>query len=458
MRFNRREFIKGSGLGALALAAGCGRGESLKPNIIFILADDLGIGDLGCYGQTRIVTSNVDRLAQEGKRFSDCYAGSPVCAPSRSVLMTGQHTGHTRVRDNFARVGGIEVTDNGPLQRRIPLAPEDVTVAQVLKGAGYATGITGKWGLSEPGSTGEPNAKGFDEWFGYLNQRRAHTYYPEYLWRNGEKEILDGNLDGAQGEYSHDLFTGFALDFIRRHNQEPFFLFLPYTIPHYALQVPDLGPYETEPWDDPDLKRYAAMVTRLDRDVGRIMALLRELGIDERTIVFFCSDNGGMGSKEAKFFNSTGPFRGHKGLLYEGGLRIPMIARWPGRIEAGTLSGLPWMFADVLPTLAELAGAPVPANVDGVSVSPELLGRGSMDRDRFLYWEFHSPRFKQAVRWGKWKAVRQGTDQPLELYDLSADIGEQRDVAGQHPEIVARILDYLRSARSESENWPVASG
>jgi len=210
--------------------------------------------------------------------------------------------------------------------------------------------------------------------------------------------------------------------------------------------------------DDPDLKRYAAMVTRLDRDVGRIMALLRELGIDERTIVFFCSDNGGMGSKEAKFFNSTGPFRGHKGLLYEGGLRIPMIARWPGRIEAGTLSGLPWMFADVLPTLAELAGAPVPANVDGVSVSPELLGRGSMDRDRFLYWEFHSPRFKQAVRWGKWKAVRQGTDQPLELYDLSADIGEQRDVAGQHPEIVARILDYLRSARSESENWPVASG
>jgi arylsulfatase A-like enzyme len=400
-----------------------------------------------------IKTPNIDQLAEEGIRFTQCYAGGAVCAPSRSVLMTGQHLGHTRVRGNMGKVGGVEVTDNGSLQRRVPLKAEDVTVAELLKKAGYATGMTGKWGLGEPGSSGEPNVQGFDEWFGYLNQRRAHTYYPPYLWKNGTKVILEGNKDGKKREYSHDMFTEFALEFLEKNKDRPFYLYVPYTIPHYALELPSIEPYEDKPWEE-RRKTYAAMVTRMDRDVGKIMSFLKENGLDENTIVFFCSDNGGLRS-EKEFFGSTGPFRGNKGDVYEGGLRVPMIVRYPGKVEQGTTSELPWYFADVLPTLMDLTGEKSPVNIDGVSVLPAILGQEQDLSDRFMYWEHHTRDMLQAVRWKNWKAVRLSPNAPLELYDLDKDIAEENDVSSAHPKIVAEIEKFLTTARTKSENWPV---
>jgi len=460
-KITRRDFLSSTACGATAAmlsVAGCdsglvGRGLMKRPNIIFIMADDMGYGDLGCYGQEHIQTPNIDKLAEEGMRFTDCYAGSTVCAPSRSVLMTGQHTGHTRVRNNMGKVGGTVVTDNGSPQRRVPLEDEDVTVAEVLKQAGYATGMTGKWGLGEPGNTGMPNRQGFDEWFGYLNQRRAHTYYPPYLWRNEEKLMLEGNADGGRRQYSHDMFTDFALDFLRRHKSEPFFLYLPFTVPHGRYEIPSTEPYTDKPWSD-DAKVHAAMITRLDGDVGRIIALLKQLGLDEKTLVFFCSDNGAARRWEG-VFDSSGPLRGHKGDLYEGGLRTPMIVRWPGKVPAGKTSDAPWYFADVLPTLAEVAGATTPANIDGISILPTLLGKKQRTDDRYLYWEFPAGKFQQAVRRRNLKAVRTAPGKPLELYDLAEDIGEKRDIAAGNPEIVAQIEQYLRTARTESANWPV---
>jgi len=440
--------------------AGCEKGlagrrnpRAKQPNIIYIMADDLGYADLGCYGQKEIQTPNLDRLAAGGMRFTQCYAGSTVCAPSRSVLMTGQHTGHTRVRGNFGKVGGTLVLDNGGPQRRVPLEAEDVTVAEVLKQAGYVTGITGKWGLGEPATTGLPNRQGFDEWFGYLNQRRAHTYYPPYLWRNEEKVTLQGNQNGRRKEYSHDMFTDFALDFVTRHRSRPFFLYLAYTVPHARYEIPSTEPYTGKPWPD-DAKVHAAMITRMDRDIGRLMALLKELDIDRRTIVFFCSDNGAAKRWEG-VFDSCGPLRGHKGDLYEGGLRTPMIARWPGRVPAGKTSEAVWYFADVLPTLAELAGARPPDGIDGISVVPTLLGKKQATADRYLYWEFPGGTLRQAVRWRHFKALRSAPDKPLELYNLAQDIAEQQNVAAEHPEVVARIERYLATARTDSPNWPI---
>ena len=427
--------------------------ESKKPNIIFIMTDDLGYNDLGCYGQEKIQTPHIDRLAAEGVCFTQCYTGSPVCAPSRNVLMTGQHTGHTRIRNNFPKVGGVLVLDNGSPQRRVNLEPEDFTVAEMLKAAGYATGITGKWGVAEPGTNGVPNRKGFDEWFGYLNQRRAHTYYPPYLWRNKEKVILEGNKDGQRQEYSHDMFTAFALNFIRGHQDEPFFLYLPYTIPHARYEIPSIEPYTHKPWPD-DAKVHAAMITRMDGDVGSIMALLKELSIDEQTIVFFCSDNGAANRWEG-IFDSSGPLRGQKGQVYEGGIRTPMVVRWPGRVPAGVVSDAAWYFADFLPTTAELAGVEPPSNIDGVSILPSLLGQEQNLENRFLYWEFFGGGFKQAVRIGDWKAVRPNLDKPLELYNLTTDLGEEHNVAEQHPEVVRKIETYLETARTESEYWPI---
>jgi arylsulfatase A-like enzyme len=431
----------------LAFFVATAAGAEQKPNIIYLMADDLGIGDVGCYGQKILQTPNVDQLAAEGMRFTDCYAGAVVCAPSRSVLMTGLHTGHTRVRGNFARVGGV------PPQGRVPLEPEDVTVAEVLKSAGYVTGITGKWGLGEPNTTGVPNRQGFDEWFGYLNQRNAHSYYPPYLWKNEEKVILKGNQDGKRGEYTHDMFHQWELDFIRRHKDQPFFLYGSWTIPHAKYEVPDLGPFagKEKEWSKDDVA-YAAMVLRMDGYVGRIMALLKELKIDDRTIVFFCSDNGGARRREG-LFDSCGPFREKKGSVYEGGIRVPMIVRWPGKVPAGTTSDQPWYFADVLPTFAALAGAAAPKNIDGLNVLPAILGKEQIElRRRFLYWESHN--LHQAVRWGMWKAVRMGVDKPLELYDLEKDEGETTDVAVENPDAVKKIKAYLRTARFDSPNWP----
>ena len=458
---NRRAFLKGMTAGAagVALSSAFAGGlaeehkESNMPNIIFILADDLGYHDLGCYGQERIQTRNIDRMAAEGIRFTQCYTGSTICAPSRSVLMTGQHTGHTRVRGNTGKVGGVLVTDDGPTQRRIPLEPEDFTVAEMLKQAGYATGITGKWGLAEPGTAGVPTRKGFQEWFGYLNQRRAHTYYPPYLWHNEEKVILEGNRDGQQKQYSHDMFTDFALDFIRRNKGEPFFLYLPYTIPHARYEIPSIEPYGDQPWPD-DARVHAAMITRMDRDVGRLMALLKESQIDDQTIVFFCSDNGAAQFWEG-IFDSSYPLRGKKGNLYEGGIRTPMIVRWPGRVPSGAVSHQVWYFADFLPTAAGLADVQPPSNIDGVSVLPTLLGEEQNLKGRFLYWEHFGGGFQQAVRVDGWKAIRSGLDKPLELYDLGTDLAEEHNVAAQHPDVVEKIEEHLKTARTDSECWPL---
>ncbi|NOX57089.1 MAG: arylsulfatase [Planctomycetes bacterium] len=416
-----------------------------RPNIIFILADDLGQFDLGCYGQKNILTPNLDRMAAEGMRFTQCYAGAAVCAPSRCCLMTGLHTGHARVRSNSSRVGGV------PPQGRVPLIDEDLTVAEVLKSVGYATGITGKWGLGEPNTSGVPNRQGFDEWFGFLNQRHAHTYYPEYIWRNEQFEIVWGNMGGYENQWIHDDFTRFALEFIKQHRRGPFFLYLAYTVPHGRYEIPDDEPYSDRPWPD-SAKRYAAMVTRLDADVGKLFALLKKLGIDERTIVFFGSDNGATYTDPP--IHSAGPLRGKKGTLYEGGIRTPMIVRWPGRIAAGRVSDQVWAFWDFLPTAAELAGASIPEGIDGISIVPTLFGRPQRQHD-FLYWEFPTRRYPQAVRQGVWKGVRKAWNGPIELYNLRDDPSEQRDVAGQHPNIVAGMDAIMRAQHTDSPFWPV---
>ena len=441
-------FLFAAAIQVLGAAAGEG------PNIIFIMADDMGYADAGCYGGKVIATPNIDRLAAEGTRFTQCYAGATVCAPSRSVLMTGLHGGHTRVRGNTSKVAGVKGL--GGRTGRVPLEEHDLTVAEVMKSAGYATGMAGKWGLGEPGTSGVPNAQGIDEWVGFLNQRRAHSYYPDYIWNNQHKVVLPGNADGAKGDYIQDLIATFSLGFIKKYRAERFFLYLPYTLPHAKLEIPDLGEYADRPWSGPE-KAYAAMVTRLDSDVGRIMALLGELEIDEKTVVFFCSDNGAADRWEGRF-DSSGELRGRKRDLYEGGLRVPMLVRWPARVEAGCVSDAVWSFADVLPTLAELGGAELPdgMELDGVSVLPTLLGQHQPQLlDRFLYWEFFEGGFQQAARRGDWKALRRRRGDPLELFNLSEDIGEARDVAGTNRAVVESFEDYFRRARSESPAWPL---
>ncbi|MCC6695441.1 MAG: arylsulfatase [Candidatus Hydrogenedentes bacterium] len=434
-----------------AMAAKESERASERPNIIFVMADDLGYADLGCYGQKRIQTPNIDRLATEGTRFTQCYAGAPVCAPSRCVLMTGLHTGHATVRGNHGQ--------NAPLHdgeaNRVPLRADDVTVATLLKRAGYATGITGKWGLGEPGSTGLPNDHGFDEWFGYLNQNHAADYYTDYLWRNKKRQTIEGNLNGQRAVYSADLFSEFSLDFIRKNQANPFFLYVATTIPHKDLEVPDLGAYADEPWPE-DAKVFAAMVTRLDTHVGQILALLKELDLERNTIVFFTSDNGSAKGWEG-MFDSCGPLRDKKFSLYEGGIRCPMIVRWPGKVPADAVSETVWYFADFLPTAANLAGTSAPALADGIDVTPALLNKTQALPDRFFYWELpqgDSQPLRQAVRWSDWKAVRIGHDAELELYDLLSDIGEARNVSAEHPEVVARFQDFLKTARTPSLYWP----
>jgi arylsulfatase A-like enzyme len=438
-----------------ALCAAGGQLSAEPPNIIFILADDLGYGDLGCYGQRQIQTPNLDRLALEGMRFTQCYAGSTVCAPSRCCLMTGRHTGHATIRGNAL----------------VPLRPEEVTAARVLKSAGYATGLIGKWGLGEPGSTGVPNHKGFDYFFGYLNQVHAHNYYPDYLWKNQEKvpvagNVVKNNVASARSQYSHDLFTREALEFVEGHAKEPFFLYLAFTIPHAnnergrlegnGMEVPSDAPYSDRPWPSVE-KNKAAMITRLDADVGRLLKRLKELGLEDKTIVFFTSDNGPHkeGGVDPKFFHSSGGLRGIKRDLYEGGIRVPMVVRWPGKIKAGTVSDQVWAFWDFLPTATELVGAKAPPDVDGISITPTLLGTGAQKQHEFLYWEFHERGSTQAVRMGNWKAIRPKPGIPLALYDLTQDITEMENVAAKHPEVAAKIEEYLKGVRTESPQWPL---
>jgi len=425
-----------------------------KPNIIFILADDLGYGELGCYGQKRIKTPHLDRLAAEGTRFTQCYAGSPVCAPSRAVLMTGRHTGHVSIRGNAL----------------VPLSTNETTVAELLKAAGYQTGLIGKWGLGETNTPSTPDQRGFDEWLGFLNQNHAHDYYPAQLWRSSvlseeglTNSLIFQNQNGARGRYVHDLFTQAATNFIRISKYKPFFLYLAYTIPHannelkeLGMQVPSDAPYSAEDWPQPERNK-AAMITRMDRDIGALLAQLKALRIDSNTVVFFSSDNGPHkeGGANAQFFQSSGPLRGIKRDMYEGGIRVPMIARWPGKIPAGVASDQVWAFWDFLPTAAELAKVKPPAGIDGLSMLPALLGKKQTNQHEFLYWEFHEKGSKQAVRTENWKAVRLAPGAPLELYDLKSDAGETNNVAASRPAIVAKVEAYLKTARTESEHWPL---
>ena len=430
-----------------------------RPNIVFIMADDLGYGDIGPFGQKLIRTPNLDRLAAEGTCFTQYYAGGSVCSPTRSVLMTGQHTGHTRIRGNHGQTG----------LARVPLKASDVTVAEVMKSAGYATAIAGKWGLGEPGTEGIPNRQGFDRWFGYLNNDLAEFYYPEKIWRNEEEITLPGNIGGRRGQYSNDLMTEEALSFIDDHRARPFFLYLAYTIPHSLLEVPEDSLVEyrgkfPEPAAEatggknnvPEPRgTFAAMVTRLDREVGRVLGRLQKHGLEKNTVVFFCSDNGAPNRAGlADYFGSTAGFRGHKGSLFEGGIRAPMIVRWPGQVPAGKRSDYAWGGWDVLPTAAALAGAATPPGIDGISVVPALRGEVK-ERSGHFYWEHHQKTFSQAVREGRLKAVRETPSAPILVFDLAADPAETRDLAALQPAFVARAKELFRTARSESEHWPI---
>jgi arylsulfatase A-like enzyme len=442
-----------------------------KPNIIFVMADDLGYGDLGCYGQDKIETPVLDEMARGGMQFRNFYAGCTVCASSRSVLMTGQHMGHTWVRGNAGADMSVQT-----------LRSHDVTVAERLQTAGYKTALCGKWGLGDsvPGNTGLPNDQGFEFFYGYLNQVHAHNYYPEFLWRNKEKEMLRnvvqgvgrsyGGFEGGWAtkriDYSHDLVVEEAVQFIKRSYDAPFFLYLALTIPHAnnegtrgtgdGQEVPDYGIYTDKDWKQQD-KGQAAMITRMDRDIGRLNSLLKKLGIAENTVVMFTSDNGhhNEGGHNTEVFDPNGPLRGMKRDLYEGGIRVPLIVHWPGITPAGVVSDHIGYFGDLMATACELAGGEVPGETDSVSFAPVLSGRTeTQKRHKFLYWEFYEQGSKQAVREGDWKAIRMPMHTgPMELYDLSSDLGESRNVAAQHPEVVKRMAKYMEQSHVPNKNW-----
>ena len=473
---------------AAATLAAAQRGEPQRPamttpNIVFILADDLGYGDTGPYGQRQIRTPRLDRLASEGMRFTQFYSGSTVCAPSRGAFLTGRHTGHAYVRDNQELGGFLDSEERG----QIPLPPDHPTLARWLRSRGYATAVVGKWGLGGPESTGVPTKQGFDFFFGYLDQKQAHNYYPTHLWRNEERyplrneyfsphQTLDGSPDDRTSyekyrgsDYAIDFMTREAVEWLRARKSIPFFLYFAPTIPHVALQVPEAAMKEYEgkfaetpytgdrnylPQRTPRAA-YAAMVTYLDAQVGRILDTLKEIGADERTLVIFTSDNGAIynvGGAPTQFFQSNGALRGQKGTLYEGGIRVPMMARWPGRIRAGATSdhvGANW---DMWATFAELLGGEPPEGTDGISILPTFLARGNQREHEFLYWEFHSQGSSQAVRMGRWKGIHNNIltqpGAPLELYDLDRDPGEATNVALANADVVRRIEDIMKHART----------
>ncbi|MBI5835035.1 MAG: arylsulfatase [Armatimonadetes bacterium] len=481
---NRRVFM---GTSAALAAASLARGAERPPNVIFLLADDLGYGDLGCYGQKRIRTPHLDALAGGGLRFGRHYAGNAVCAPSRCVFLTGRHPGHAFVRENR------EVQPEGQL----PLPADTVTLAGLLKSRGYATGCVGKWGLGAPGSVGAPENQGFDRFYGYNCQRVAHNAYPTYLWDNTQRVPLDNPAFAAHQklpadadpddpktyeryvgrQYAPDLIADAALDFVRANRARPFFLWWTTIVPHLALQVPAdslaeyAGAFPEKPYDGSrgylpqrtPRAAYAAMVTRLDAALGRLMALLGELGLDDNTLVVFASDNGPLydelGGTDCEFFNSAGGLRGRKGSLYEGGVRVPCIARWPGKIQPGTQSDRVGGFEDWLPTLCELAGAQAPANADGLSLAPTLLGRAQPERP-WLYREFAGYSGWQALWQGRYKAVRSKlqtprTTTPWELYDIAADPAEAQDLAAEQPERLRAMAALATAQHVPSAEFPI---
>jgi len=436
--------------------------NSAKPNIIYILADDLGYGDLGCYGQKKIKTPNIDALASQGMRFTQHYSGATVCAPSRSVLMTGLHTGHTFIRGNKS------VKPEG----QYPIPENIVTLAELLKGEGYVTGAFGKWGLGPPGSAGDPLNQGFDTFFGYNCQGLAHNYYPYYLWSNRQKMILNENQGELEGIYGPELIHKHTLEFLEKNKNQSFFLFVPSVIPHAELKAPEkymnkyrgkLPPEKEYKGCDPGCKRYktggygsqlethaafAAMVDLLDEQVGEIAAKVIELGIEKRTLIIFTSDNGPHyeGGADPDYFDSNGIYRGYKRDLYEGGIRVPMIAKWPGMIKSASTTDHISAFWDVLPTLTEIGGAQTPENIDGISFLPTLIGN-KQPKHEYLYWEFHERGGRRAIRKDQWKLVlydvKTENPRPIELYDLSKDPGEDQNLAELHPEIVDELITLM---------------
>ncbi len=439
--------------------------QAQKPNVIFILADDLGYGDLGCYGQKLIQTPNLDRLAQEGMRFTQFYAGSTVCAPSRAVLMTGKHTGHVSVRGN----GGAALQT---------LRKDEKTVAQVFKDAGYATALFGKWGLGEIGSEGHPNQKGFDEFFGFLNQAHAHNYYPSWLVHNREKVRLRNvpeseNKENGSGwarekiDYAPDVIFDKAAQWLDQNHRKPFFLYFASTLPHAnneaargvgnGQEVPDYGAYKNKPWPDPD-KGQAAMIAHLDKQVGQLLAKLKAYGIDRNTLVIFSSDNGPHqeGKNNPALFQPSGSLRGMKRALYEGGIRVPFIARWPGRIKAGTTSEHIGYFGDVMATVSELTKQPRISGLDSISFAPTLLKQSKQQQHQYIYFEFYEQGSRQSVRFGKWKAIREPMlTGKIQLFDLAQDLGETNDLASQYPDVVKQAMGYLNEAHVDDPNWQV---
>jgi len=440
-----------------------------RPNIIWIMADDLGYGDLGCYGQKLIKTPAIDKMAAEGMRFTQFYSGATVCAPSRSVLMTGKHHGHTRVRGNAGRT-------NPAAQA---LKSEDISVAKVLQKAGYRTALIGKWGLGDVGDaeSGLPRKHGFDEFFGFLNQTHAHNHYPDFLWRNETKITLRNDLVkiGETGagyarkpqEYADDLFAEESLKFVTENKTRPFFLFWSMVVPHAnnernrelknGTEVPDYGIYSETDWPEQD-KGQAAMITRMDSYVGRMLDMLKKLGLAEKTLVIFTSDNGphNEASHNLSRFKPAGPLTGIKRSLTDGGIRVPMIAWWPGSIKAGSTSMHVGYFGDFMATAAVLAGVKPSEDTDSISFVPALLGQTrSQLQHEFIYWEFHEGGFRQAALFeNRWKGIRiGGPDKPVVLYDLSIDIAEKTDVAAKYPEIASKIGKYLSGARTDLPEW-----
>lgn len=475
-------FIVSFGLSATA--------QDRRPNVVFILADDLGYRELGSFGQKLIKTPNLDRLAEQGMRLTQHYAGNAVCAPSRCVLMTGKHPGHAWIRSNKGT----------PPEGQEPILDEEITLAELMKAQGYTTGAFGKWGLGGPTSPGQPLNQGVDRFFGYNCQSHAHSYYPSYLWDN-DRHVKLNNVPEVPGHVgldpgaapadprSYDKFKGQdyaperinaqALEFVRANKNRPFFLYYPSVIPHVALHVPDkeLEPYLKLGWNDPPFTResgrgytphftpraaYAAMISTLDRNVGRLLDLLDELKLAENTIVVFSSDNGTTHLDEEvdyKFFDSVGELRGLKGSLYEGGVRVPTIVRWPGKVAAGSKSDFVSGFEDWLPTLLELTGSPdaVPQQIDGISLAPTLLGKKQEPRP-YLYREFPSYGGQQTIRVGDWKAVRQNLSKgtvETELYNIADDIGERNNVASEHPELVKKLEKMMTDVRTPSEIFPL---
>lgn len=436
------------------------------PNVIFILADDLGYGDLGSYGQKLIQTPNLDRLAAEGMRFTQFYAGSTVCAPSRAVLMTGKHMGHVSIRGNAGRENMAAQT----------LPKDERTIAEVFKTAGYQTALFGKWGLGEIGSEGHPNKKGFDEFFGFLNQTHAHNYYPTFLIHNFERFPLrnipaEENKDVGSGwakekvDYAPDVIFNRAMTWLEQNRSKPFFLYFASTLPHAnneaargsgdGQEVPDYGIYKDKPWANQD-KGQAAMITRLDTQVGKMMAWLKAKGLERNTLIVFASDNGphNEGKHHPELFKPSGPLRGMKRALYEGGVRVPFIARWPGRIKAGTTSNHIGYFGDMMATFCELTNQPIPPGLDSIAVLPLTGKKGEQAAHKYIYFEFYEQGGRQSVRFGKWKAVREPMlTGKVQLFDLSKDLGEANNVADTNPDIVRQAIAHLEEAHVDHPNW-----